>query len=745
MAIIGKIRSKSSWIVGILGLALLAFTFDLWKDIFITGEGEDKEIGKVNDESINEFDYETYKRYVSQSYILNPQNEKHIAPQGRVVDMLNDQAWERFTDSIILSKECENLSMEVSENEIDAIVNGTMGFPGYPAYKQLENANDELSVRFFTILKNDIKYNQLKNKYLQLVSQGLYYSKLEIEDELNAKTREDKISFIKRNYNDFDDNRVSLSEKEIKAYYEKHKNEQQFLEKEDSRTISYVRIPVVPSSADTLLYENKMSEILRRWQTAKDDSIFVVRNSTNKFYSSDYRATAIKEGSKMAKFNANQTFRNKKIFENVSADSIVGPYYTDGLISIAKVQGFASSSMKIRRILFKTEGLDSTQRQTRLDSIKRDILPTINDENFTEMVSKYSEDIDVFKSNGGLLKLETQDKSFNTDQLTSSDLMNFLGMENKVADFCENAPVGKIDLTETMNSIEIIQVMERSEDKLPLLATISKSFNPSSKTTEKTKSDAASLIRSIQKKVNSAKVVDKRSVFKENLPIDLSNKLKDIRILNDNLSYTKAKDLYSYMDESGREIDFNSVTTKSFIKLAYNSQGVGYFNSKPISDGKSYIIAMVSSIKKKGPKSFDEVKRIAEIKAKNEKKGKIIASELVRYGSTLEDLKTKMDAAGIQYVIKENTVVNPGMSNTLPPKVLGLAYSGLKESEISLPIIADDGVYVLRVDSSNEKNKNSSFLQEKMILSMSRGYVYNLILESLRKKSGLEDNRMISK
>ena len=125
----GNISSKFSLIVGILGLALLAFTFDLWKDVFLGWFGkEEKAIGMIYGENVEVLEFDAIKRYHDQRFeILNGR-----PAQGNEVDFWNDEAWTRFTDSIIIGKESEALSLNVSEIELEAYFNSKMGFDALP-------------------------------------------------------------------------------------------------------------------------------------------------------------------------------------------------------------------------------------------------------------------------------------------------------------------------------------------------------------------------------------------------------------------------------------------------------------------------------------------------------------------------------------------------------------------------------------------------------------------------------------
>ena len=778
MAIIGKIRSKSSWIVGVLGLALLAFTFDLWKDVFLGWFGkEEKAIGMIYGENVNSNDFEALKRYHDQRFeLLNGR-----PAQGTEVDFWNDEAWTRYTDSLILDKECSELSLKVSENEMEAYFNQSMGFKGLPdiishlkdpnpadprnknlqqyiipsvfknnqtgtytqesidqgkeVVKKLQNDKTERGIKLWNIFENEYKQYRQKEKYFQLISQGIFTSKLEVENNVLSNIKEKNITYLKRGFNSIQDNSLKISEEELMAYYDLHKGEEKYLNKNKVREIKYVTIPIVPSKSDTALFESELNSLSKNWKKQDSDSTFIMRNSERPFYFNDARAVAVPEGSEKAEIGY-QTLPKNLLdrFSSVSKDSIVGPYYANGYVHISKVNGSISSSFKLNRLFISTVGLDSAAVISKRSLAKDTLMSKINSSTFASLAFQYTDD-QRSKQDSGLVKIPMKN-NVTSEKLIAADLL-VLGMDKLVAERCESIAVGSIELIEVPNGFEIIQVLERNDEKWPMLLTVSKLFSPSKSTYEEIENNAYNVLSKLQEKVaiaedDATKLKTFNTVLQENNLYSQS-----LMIQNEEVNYTNAPKLYQFSESN---------TTNNFIELAFRNNEIGVFNDYLLMDGDNYIFGMLANIKNAGEQNFDNVKLLMEAELKKEKKAKILSADFVKNGRTIEEIATNMDSTGMFYEKSDARISFSGSNNDRierDSKLLGGIFSGIKDGETSLPIVGSDGVYVVKVNNSSESPQRTTYFEQRSKLEQE---VLNgldvRIMTALRKKADIKDKRV---
>ncbi len=90
------------------------------------------------------------------------------------------------------------------------------------------------------------------NKYNGLVKGGVYVNRLEAEEGVDAQNKTFSGSWVGKRYHDMPDSLFSVSDSEIKAYYNSHKAR---YEQKPSRTLSYVVFEVAPSAEDMATLE----------------------------------------------------------------------------------------------------------------------------------------------------------------------------------------------------------------------------------------------------------------------------------------------------------------------------------------------------------------------------------------------------------------------------------------------------------------------------------------------------------
>lgn len=770
MAIIGKIRSKSGWIVAVLGLALLTFTFDLWKDVFLGWFGKTPtSIGTVYGEDVDGIKFDALRRYQDERFQLLTGR----APQEKEVEFWYDEAWRRFTDSIVLSKEFEALGIHVSENELNAYFNATNGFKGLPDLVSLEgnpqsNGQPQQIIpsvfkdnstgtytpqsiaqgkevikklkadktangqKLWAIFENEYKQLRAREKYMQLLTQGIYTTKIELEDRVESKSTTKNVSYIIRRFNEIPDEQVKASESELKAYFEAHKSDAKYKVEKANREVRVVSLNIVPSGKDSAVFNGEIAKIRSAWSKTKSDSTFVIRNSDRAFYFNDKRATAVPEGNEKAQMGY-QTFPAdyELIFKTAKLDSIVGPYMSQGFMNISKVVGFTPSKIKARHIFISTAGLDakaSAPKKALADSLSK----IANPANFAQLVTKHSDD-QRSKADSGLIKVPMNNNA-PSENLISGDLI-VLGFDKLLADYCETGKVGEIKKIETPAGIHIIQITERDENKFPLLVTISKTFEPSKETYQNKEDEAYNLLTKLSDAVNKESSNEKKIEKFSQLVQDAKNYAQPISIEDDNISYTKNPNLYSFQETN---------TTNSIIELAYGGGGIGSFNEYPILDGERYIIAMLSAIKPSGEPSFSDVKQAMEQELMKEKKAKLLKAQLAQAGKSVSDIVAKSGNTVQATVADVSFGGGSGGELDNEPEVIGAIFGGLKDGASTLPIVGNNGVYVIQVNKTSKNPVAANYKTEKEnLIKENQVAVDYRAIQGLRKLADIKDRRAL--
>ncbi|MCE2683079.1 MAG: SurA N-terminal domain-containing protein [Cryomorphaceae bacterium] len=357
MALIGKIRERSGLLVAIIGIALLAFILNDYDKIF-GGSGEEFGYGTIFGEKVNNKEYEDAVKQIDDQQRIKAQQERREYTQ-QDQDAAADNAWNMIVDKIVLEKEYEALGIDVSENEFDAFLYGRDGFPMLQGTEQFidsttgvfnpklmekwindqETNKDPAVQQQWADQKKKLIEGRKRDKYTALISQGVYVTKLESEDEYMAQKEIKSISYVVRRFSEIPDEKIKVTDKELKAYYEAHKEDKKYENKTASREIRLFMVDIKPSRRDTVMFDKSMREIKKQFAASKNDSLFVMQNSEIKFYSSAKIATAVPEGNEKAQKLMSYPMAMDTVFRAAAVGEIVGPYSYNGSFIISKVQG----------------------------------------------------------------------------------------------------------------------------------------------------------------------------------------------------------------------------------------------------------------------------------------------------------------------------------------------------------------------------------------------------------------------
>jgi len=730
MALIGKIREKSGLLVVLIGIALFAFILGDWRKI-TQGSEDEFGYGTVYGEKVDYAKFEEANaRFQEQDAMQAQQQQREYTQKDQ--DASNEKAWNYMVETTIFDREFEALGIDVSEAEFDAYLYGTDGFSVLPELaqgftdsltgmfnaKMLEKRIDEMEASTDANVQkqwaDNKKYytdRRKQEKYFELVGQGLYVTKLEAEEEYFAQKEVKSVSYVVRRYSEILDDDIKVSDDELKAYYEEHKNEKKYENKSASREVRYFDVVINPSKSDSSKFNKMMTDLKSGFAASTDDSLFVMKNSDVKFYSSQKIATAVPEGNEKAQKLQSYPKYMDTIFKTATVGQIVGPYDSKGTVIISKVIGFTPSRLKARHILLSTnQSKDAkviAQKQKTADSLVK----LLNKDNFAEYVTKFSDDPGSKQSGGEY------------DNFLEADMVPEFGA------FCATKPVGTIGTVKTQFGIHIIEVLERDDSKFPVLVSIAKTFKASQETIDNKESEVYNLLYKLEAKLSKV--------------TDLKKKVELFDTIAQQAGYFVRP--VSMQDEGPKLYGFNTPFAEDkILKLAYVEEAQpGDLTTAPIKDKDRYIIGMVSSIKAKGTPNFEDIEVTMKRDLIEEKKAKRFTNQLLKDKS----LNAMAKRANGEVMKAEVTFGNPQITGAgYEPEVVGSLFSGLKNGQRTLPLKGKMGVYVIRIDKTTKAPTAANYNVERdQLLAGIKGSLQGQALNGLKKKAEVIDNRRLLK
>lgn len=309
MAALQKIRSKSSLLIGVIALGLLAFVLP-WSEIssFIN-KSKDKAF-TVDGEVVTTKQYaDRIAQWEHFQKIMSGQNSLDENATLQIREMV----YQQMVKEIILDKQAAQLGLNVTKEELNDMVTGPnvapilhqIPFFVNPQTGQFEraalnqfiqtisqddtnlpeNQRAEIQARreIWTFIQNMMKYQRLEEKYSAIVAGIVIPTATEAKSAFDDSKTQASISYVVQKYTSIADSLVAkeVTDKDIKALYDQRKNN--FKLESELRKISYFVKDVVPSDEDYAAVEKEINAIHDKFVTTDNPGLLVNEYSNNQY------------------------------------------------------------------------------------------------------------------------------------------------------------------------------------------------------------------------------------------------------------------------------------------------------------------------------------------------------------------------------------------------------------------------------------------------------------------------------
>ena len=303
MAAIGKIRSWGPILVTVIGLALFAFIAEeLFRSFDSMRNQERQRVGEVLGKKI---DVQEFQKLVDEytDVIKMTQGRENLTDAE--LNQVKDMVWNQYVQNAIIEKEAQALGLTVTDAEMQAMlqqgtnpalantpfVNQQTGrfdanqlkqFLAQYANAQKQNPQVAEQMRpiynYWTFMEKNIRQQLLAQKYQALLGGCLLSNPVSARMAFDGENQESDILLAAFPYSDINDNKVEVTDADIKAKYEELKP--RFKQPEETRDIKYVDVKVEASTADRAAL-NKTVAAYREELANAEDPAEVVRKSAS--------------------------------------------------------------------------------------------------------------------------------------------------------------------------------------------------------------------------------------------------------------------------------------------------------------------------------------------------------------------------------------------------------------------------------------------------------------------------------
>ncbi len=709
MAILGKIRERSLFLIIVIALALFSFVIG---DVFTRGGygGNKNSVGEINGENISREEFAQ----------LVEQQRARTGNRGSQLQSVNT-AWDNLIREKVYKTQLEKSGIIVGEKNVwDEIVKQPF-VQNNPQFKNEIGLFDEEKFKEYIATLQDaatedeqgkatwlgwlnyeknIKSNLQISTYNNLITAGLGVTLKEGERYYFDNNTKLDLEYVHVPYSYIADSLVDITDDEIKKYVKSHPDE---YKTEASRNISFVKFDIKATPEDEQAIKNSLGELINdreEYSSAAKTNIkitgFINADNTEEFFS-EYSSDTPLDTKFYTKNKLNKVFADSLF--NLNVGEIYGPYKDGEYYKLSKLLAIKQlpDSLKARHILIPFVGAlraDPSITQTEAEAKKSvDSLLTVikkDKSKFADIAKSLSSDKGS-GAKGGELDWFTYDR-----------------MVPEFRDFTFENNVGDIDVVKSDFGFHIIEIQnQKNKQKTVSIATFSRKIEASEETENY--------------------IFQKAETFAS----ELSNG-KDIEELakENELTVQPVIDLKA-MDEKVSTLgDQRQIVTWSFEKQTKEN------DIKRFDIDKGYAVVKLTSKRKKGLSIGTSKFKIRNILL-NEKK--------------LKKIKEKIKGDNLQEIAKVfNKSVNSSKAVSLGSPVLPSVgrsadlvsiLTSLDENKTYKGIEAQKGVFIVKILKKENPKTLENYTSFTNIISNTNKSKGLKAYEAIKKLADIEDNR----
>jgi peptidyl-prolyl cis-trans isomerase D len=533
---------------------------------------------------------------------------------------------------------------------------------------------------YHEIQKRRITENRLYAKYTTLVKKSVFVNTAQARDDHEGKNLKASFSFVAKRYDSEADSLYTVSDKDLRRFYDEHKSELKYKQK-PSRKFSYVLFPVQASEADRQQTLSELASLRADLLSTTNDSLFVIANSDDR----TYNKAPYTEGT------ADKL--NDSLIVNAAVGDVVGPFSEGETWKLVKVKELADvPEARVRHILLSTQEGKSEDVQKQLaDSL----LAVVKKDRskFEDLVTKFSNDPGSV-STGGVY--EWFDKQRMVPEFTAASF---------------DQKVGAITIAKTSYGFHIVEVLGQRTRQERRVVSLQRAMKPSPAT-----------FKEVYKKANDFSLRNKTEEAMKAAAEEAGLQLTAVEELRPDQRFV------SGLQEPN--------STISWVNRAELDQV-----SEPLEAGDNYVVALLTGIREEGVPALEDVRELFTKEAAKAMKAEAYIAKM--QGKTdLNGLATELggsvqSATDMLY----NSFSIPGGYSEF--EVVGRLFA-LENGQTSVPLKGENAVYVVSMTNKTPAGEATDLSAEKSsLLQRTQGRVDNGVFNALREAVGVKDNRSL--
>ena len=701
MAILGKIRQRSFFLILVIGLALFAFVIS---GAFGTGQGDTgptDPIGIINEEEIPLDNFRLLVEQTQRTYGYSSLQAVSVV-------------WNQYLRTYLFEEEYKTLGIDAGIDQIEQVVSSTESIITDPRFINEAGFFDfGLFTNFIAQMReqNSQGYEQWKNQEATIISsarESIYFDLIkaatavtEKEAEVQYHLENDNIdlNYVQLPYSSIPDSLVTVSDAEIKSYIKDNASQ---YERKASRALRYVAFLEQPTEEDQNIIRNGLENLIEDRIEYNDvskltDTLLGLKNTKrvadfiDRYSEEGFDSLYLPKGRLPLAF--------AEILYNLEEGEVFGPYQDIGTYKISKMlDRKENATIRASHILVAYAGAQRVDPSV-----------TRTKEEAEALAKQYLRQVRRDKSQLEVLALQNSD---GPSKSKAGDLgfVQETGMDPDFFAFLNDNPTGAVGLVETPFGFHVIKVGDKQD--LVLLASVSQKIVPSEQTSNK--------------------------VFKDATQFEMDAGREDFAALAESSNYVvRTVNNVDVLDENLPGLP----EQRAIVQWAFSDDtSVGDIKRFSLSFG-GYVIVELTAQREAGLAAVEDVKEEVLPKLLAQKKAAMLKSD--NQGTEgLADLAAKNGVeVKTALAVNQKSGVLVGAGNE--PYIIGAAFA-LQEGQRSVLLEGNNGVYQVELVAKKKAQKLDDYSSYAQLLqTQERNALAERIISALESSATIEDNRAL--
>ena len=698
MAVLGKIREKSIFLIIVIGLALFAFIISGAIGSDYGNIGPNEPIGEVDGEEVLLSNYRS----------LVEQDQKVYG--SSTIESVN-KVWDQYITSLVLKSQIDLLEIDAGRNQIEQVVSSDQnltqdsrfineaGFFDFGLFtnfiSQIRDQNPS-AYESWKLQESNIISSAKQSIYFDLVRSGLLNLKSEKEIITDFKNTKVDFQYVKIPFSSLSDTLFKLDDNEIDNYIKKNKSDYVF---KPIRNIEYVVFFEQPTDEDEKQIRTQLESLIKdkieyNEVSKLNDTLIGFKNTDEIFEFVERNSDTPFDSVYLPKGRLSKEY-SESLF-NLDIGEVYGPYKDLGSLKISRLlDRKIDGSIRASQILISYNG--SSNQNPNINRSKEEAKKLANDLFFKirRNPKSFSNYVQEFSDGAG--KSTLGDIGFFQEKNVLPEIFSRLSKSR----------IERLNLIETDFGFHIIKATDKQD--VLLMANVVKNIIPSEETSNKVFRNATKF------------------------EMDLLNSKETFNLLAEQNGYNiRRVNEIDRLDETLPGLP----NQRSIVQWLFNENTEeGMVKRFNLSFG-GYAIVKVIEINEDGLVSSNEVRSSVRTKLINQKKSNYILNS--EGNSKIQDIAAKFNLEIIDAsLVSRFDQILVGAGNE--PNVIGVAFS-LDKNETSKLIVGNDGLYKIKVTNINRNSEDEIDLN-KTEDSSEIIFILDNFLKALKDNANIIDNR----